>query len=569
MSPTIAIVHYCEGAGHATRMVAIARALDAAGADVHIAGGGAGSQYVTLNGYDSYEPTVVDYITDYQEGTISDVVTGSVLNSARRITDIVSWLRGIGPDALVTDDMFAAMAAVRIGVPQYILKHDTPSIYDDRLERLGAHFHCSFQSAAARTFFYPSVWTSDSSDTTDFTHVPPVALEGPDVDVPDDIDVVVVPSHYSNLGPIAEQLADHGKTVLNVGSESWESVPALLPYLRAANVVVCSGYSTVMEAAVAGTTCVVFPATDEQVGVARHLEDLSGFEVVTDVDAAVAAAEAPSAAPEYENGDTVIASEILDDLESQHSQTESSKQMISRRNILRGGAAAGAAAVGATATTAADGRKPYHFRYSRAADKSLDRTEALEEIQAALKHYDGNWPAEFHDLPADRFSGATIDAIHLTEMFKRVRGSAAIRVMQCTTTLDTSSADYRHWLWIGVDVSNSQVQTGVVRRHPTEIEPRHLRIAFAPTDGTIEHAQIPPTTQTATSSSTAFMPDESPPAHPAGKPPENAASFVWQGKNTRTLSFIGVCESSFPTTTASWVGSQWQIVCEFRPDLPR
>jgi hypothetical protein len=155
MSLTIAIVHYCEGAGHATWMLAIADALEAAGVTVHIAGGGAGAHFVDLNGYDAYEPTTVDFIGDYQDRTTSDLVSGSVVDSTRRISELVDWLRDIDPDAVVTDDMFAATAAVRVRVPQYVIKHELPDDYENRIERFDARFHCSFQSATARTFFYP------------------------------------------------------------------------------------------------------------------------------------------------------------------------------------------------------------------------------------------------------------------------------------------------------------------------------------------------------------------------------------------------------------------------------
>ena len=61
-SPNVAVVHYPEGAGHATRMLAVADAFETAAADVSFAGGGAGTEFVALNGYDASEPTAVDYI---------------------------------------------------------------------------------------------------------------------------------------------------------------------------------------------------------------------------------------------------------------------------------------------------------------------------------------------------------------------------------------------------------------------------------------------------------------------------------------------------------------------------
>jgi len=332
---TIAVAHYPEGAGHATRMLAIADALVETGADVELAGGGAGTQFVALNGYDEFEPTTVDYIDTYQGGSMRQVLRESVPATAERVTDYVEWLRDLDPDALVTDDMFAAIAATRTDVPLYVLKHDLPDLYRDRIERTGAAFHTEFQRSAAREFFYPAVWPptegepavaedehdgrDGTDDSVDVTRVPPVALEGDASDRPggeSTPDVVVVPSHYSDLGRVADNLARQGYDVLDVGSEAWEPVASLLPYLQAADVVVCSGYSTVMDAAVAGTPCVVHPATDEQEAVTNRLEDadVTGFAVAETPIEVLDAVASPPDPPSFANGATDVAAAVVDDL---------------------------------------------------------------------------------------------------------------------------------------------------------------------------------------------------------------------------------------------------------------
>lgn len=315
--PTVAVAHYPEGAGHATRMLAIAKKLERAGAEVLLAGGGAGARFVALNGYDAFEPTNVDFIDTYQDGSLREVLTGSVPASANRIRDYLAWLRETEPDALVTDDMFAAMAAARTDVPLYVLKHDMPALYRDRIERAGARFHTRFQLATAREFFYPAIWPASASDPDGVTRVPPVALEGDGggtrVDAPD---VILVPSHYSEFDELADRLERRGHDVLNVGGDDWEATPSLLPHLRGAEVVVCSGYSTIMDAAVAGTPCVIVPETDEQEAVADWIErfDTAGFTVADDPLAVLDAIESPPAAPEYDNGAAEIAESVMADL---------------------------------------------------------------------------------------------------------------------------------------------------------------------------------------------------------------------------------------------------------------
>lgn len=317
MVPDIAVAHYPEGAGHATRMLAVAKALERDGASVRLAGGGAGEKFVERNGYEEYVPTTVDYIDTYQGGSMRRVLAESVPKTAARVTDYIEWLRETEPDALLTDDMFAAMAALRTDVPLYVLKHDLPALYDDRIERAGATFHTVFQHAAAREFFYPTVWPRSGDERAGVRCVPPVALDG-DSTERGSHDVVVVPSHYSELGRIAGVLERQGLDVVDVGSDEWDPVSSLLPYIRAADVVVCSGYSTVMDAAVAGTPCVVHPATDEQGAVADWIDrfDVDGFAVAEEPLDVVEAVASPPDAPSFENGASVVADAVLADLDA-------------------------------------------------------------------------------------------------------------------------------------------------------------------------------------------------------------------------------------------------------------
>lgn len=322
MNPTVAVVHYPEGAGHATRMLAIAQELEARGATVELAGGGPGKRFVELLGYEECVPTVVDFIGDYQgEGSLRQVVTGSIPDAARRVRDVARWLRRVDADCVVTDDMFASMAATVARVPQYVCTHNTPGYYEAFAERAGAAALTKLQVATSREFFYPAVWPPLGGDPNSVERVPPIALdadsgeaaEGADVSPPPDVDVLISPSTYSTaLDTVTERLRERGRNVTVVGGEDWEPVASMVPVLRTANVVVCPGYSTVMEAAVAGTPCVVYPFTSEQRGVARFVErgGEPGFAVAESPEAAVEHVEAPPSAPDFENGAPVVAERV-------------------------------------------------------------------------------------------------------------------------------------------------------------------------------------------------------------------------------------------------------------------
>lgn len=330
MQPTIAVAHYPEGAGHATRMMAIGTELEKKDAEVLMAGGGSGTEFVTLNGYDEYEPTPVDYIDTYQDGSMSGVITKSVPASIERVADYVDWLGRIDPDALVTDDMFAAMAAPKAGVPLYVVKHDMPGLYQDSLEQAGAFFHTKFQLTTAREFFYPVVCPPSGIDPDGATRVSPIALDG-DARTIDAADIVCVPSHYSEFDRIAVQLERQGHDVLNVGDEEWEAVPSLLPYIRGADVVVCSGYSTIMDAAVAGTPCVIHPETTEQQAVGEWIDraDVAGFAVAEDAIDVLGAVRSLSESPSYRNGTDEIATTVIDDLQGTDDQATASNRTVS------------------------------------------------------------------------------------------------------------------------------------------------------------------------------------------------------------------------------------------------
>ncbi|MEF8799705.1 MAG: hypothetical protein V5A38_00285 [Halolamina sp.] len=337
MPPTVAVAHYPEGAGHATRMLAIANAIERRGGTVRMAGGGAGTEFVALNGYDEFEPTTVDFIDTYQGESVWQTASRSLPASMSRIVEYQAWLTATEPDALVTDDMFAAMAASRCDVPLYVLKHDMPGLYHDRLERAGAGFHTLFQLSTAEEFFYPVVWPASGVDPEAATRIPPVALNG-DGTVEDAPDVVVVPSHYSSLSRIAEHLRRQGYDVLDVADDDWDPVPTLLPYLRGADVVVCSGYSTIMDAAVAGTSCVVHPETDEQAAVADWLEryDVEGFTVADQPIDVLDAVAHPPDAPEFENGAEFIANTVMTDLRDPDPYAEPSETPAStEENVER------------------------------------------------------------------------------------------------------------------------------------------------------------------------------------------------------------------------------------------
>lgn len=324
MSPHVAVAHYPEGAGHATRMMAIARVLEQRGATVTLAGGGSGRRFYGPNGYAVTEMPSLNYVRDFQDASgpiqgIARVLKNSLPMTGRRVQRLVRWLRREDPDAVVTDDMFAALAASWVGAPLYVLTHNGSGLYRDLIVQLTTRGLTFSQRIVARRFFYPTVWPPSENDPPDVSRVPPVALrQGDDTEQhgPEDPGVVVVPSTYSEgFDELADRLRNAGYTTTHVGRADWNPVPAMLPILRRAEAVVCAGYSTVMEAAVAGTPCVVHPATNEQMGVADRLRGVKGFRIVERSEDVLDALRSSVGEPDHTNGDRVVTERILDDLE--------------------------------------------------------------------------------------------------------------------------------------------------------------------------------------------------------------------------------------------------------------
>jgi len=314
---TIAVGHYCEGAGHATRMLAVAEALADAGYEFEIAGGGPGEPFVEANGYTEHPLPTVDFIESYQgEETARGSARGvldDVADSTRRIRAYVSWLRELDPIAFVTDDFSGCIAGALARQRLFYVSHDPVGFYETTPERASAQVRTRFPTFAAETFCFPTVWDGEP-DIPGTTRVGPMAPvdDTPASELPD-VDVLVVPSAFSvDEHELAAALAERGREATLVGGEDWTLQPSLQPYIRAADLVVCSGYSTVMEAAVAETPCVVLPATSEQRGVAAAIADVQGFAVaksIEDVVDQLGTLDPPSG---HENGALTIA-EIVDD----------------------------------------------------------------------------------------------------------------------------------------------------------------------------------------------------------------------------------------------------------------
>lgn len=305
-----AVMHHCEGSGHAMKMLAIAQKLEEEGVEVEITGGGKGEKFLELNGREPFSPATIHYTSKYyEEGLISALRHLSTALTSR-VGDLRGWLRRENPDVVVTDDPLVPFICMYEGLDYYIVSHWSWKMPEDNLEKAVTWVVNRLSTLRSSGFFYPAVWEGLEPKGAD--SVGPIAPEGEEKDL--DFDILVVPTKMKDrTDEFVEQLEDYDLEV--VGSEDWEIQPSLQPYLEEADVVICGGYSTIMEASVAGTPCVIVPYTSEQYGISDILEEYRGYrkysgDIVEDI------SQVEDLEPKR-NGAEEIARAVAEDLEDE------------------------------------------------------------------------------------------------------------------------------------------------------------------------------------------------------------------------------------------------------------
>ncbi len=314
MPEKIAVAHAPEGAGNAIRMLAIASELKKNGKEVVMAGGGPGSLFVELNGFEEFEPATVDFIDEREAGGLKDAILKNGPQSVRRFQEFSGWLEKEKPAAVVTDDPFAAFASKSQGTHFFRVDHSKAEFYDSQFERNLHRLFNWFSIEFGEEFFFTCV-SPDTGEQEGVKKVNPLVLEPENPEKVEEFDVLLVPGTYSKgFDRLAENLRQRGFRVKMVGDDDWKPVPAMLPYYQEADVVVCTGFSSVSEAVVAGTPCVLYPFIDCQNGVARSIEreESKGIAVVNSIDEALEKVEDPPEAMELENGAPEVAAYIAD-----------------------------------------------------------------------------------------------------------------------------------------------------------------------------------------------------------------------------------------------------------------
>ncbi|RJX41925.1 hypothetical protein DM826_09680 [Halonotius aquaticus] len=320
MIEKVAIVYWCDGAGHAARSIPVAKEFRSRGIEVAIGGGGPGERFVDLNGFEQPEFTTVTVEGNTPKAFLEHTLFDLVPSSVRRLREVTAWLREEEPDVLITDDVFAGLAAARLGIDFYRIDHLTTDLFGTVWGPPLA-FYNQVSLKFAEGIIVTSLWPDDPAPEGT-TRVGPLAQEGDPEEAVEPYDVLLNPgSHGDHFGELRERLEVKGYDVRTVGDDDWETKPTMTPYTAAADVVVCTGFSSIADTVVAGTPCVIYPFLPFQKALAERAEakHLTGISMATTVDRVIDRVEeyvGSDVAPDYDNGapafvDTVLAG--LDD----------------------------------------------------------------------------------------------------------------------------------------------------------------------------------------------------------------------------------------------------------------
>lgn len=317
MTEKVAFVYWCDGAGHAARSIPVLKELESRDIEVSVAGGGPGKKFVQMNGYEHPDLTHVAVKGSTPISFVKHTFGSLIPSIFKRTRELNQWMKEEDPDKVVTDDLFAMLVAIRQGKEFHRIDHLTPGLFGLRW-RIPSKIYNKLSLIFGEQIIVTSLWKEDE-DPAGYTRVDPLAQEGESDDEIEGYDVLINPgTHGENFDRIKEELDEEGLDVRTVGDDEWETKPSMTPYTEKADVVICTGFSSIADTVVAGTPCIIYPFLPFQRAIADRVEEknLKGLSKATSVEGVVEEAEHYSSgsgeSPEYENGAPGFVDALLD-----------------------------------------------------------------------------------------------------------------------------------------------------------------------------------------------------------------------------------------------------------------
>jgi hypothetical protein len=303
----IALVYWPDTTGHAARSIPIAKEVESRGHDLIMAGGGFGSRFVEMNGFELQGFAEFEMLPDSKSklGLIKHTLADTLPKALKRFRQLFGWLRREKPDKVVTDDMLCLICAFVLRIEVYRIENWTPQMFGFPLSSLYSLYDrltLTFGDKIVLTSLWPWEEAREGVERSG-----PLAQEGSEQ--VDQYDVLLMPGSFGEeFGEIRSELEENGYKVKMVGADDWDTKASMTPQTKAAECTVCCGFSSIADSVVGGTHCIVYPHLFLQQGIARSIEerDLNGLEVAHTKDEVLKAAkrcvDSSCAQPDYENG---------------------------------------------------------------------------------------------------------------------------------------------------------------------------------------------------------------------------------------------------------------------------
>lgn len=273
-----------EGAGHASRSIAIAKDLDSEEIDIYFAGAGSGLEFIRQNDFPYFEVSNLSFHEPLIKSNYRRLIFDFLPTFLKKIEEYRKLVKKF--DLVVSDNDYpSVLASISTGAQFVYISHDLGDFYPaggtvvEIWNKFSRHFSAEF--------IFPNIFLREEKLSKRVKEVGPLAhVENSQVK---DLDVLLVPSQFGSqeFQLIRNRLEKWGIRVKSITGGDWKIAPNLYPFIKSASKVICSGYSTLMECSLASTPPIILPKTPEQKFLAKSLKDKEGFYVASSAEEAL------------------------------------------------------------------------------------------------------------------------------------------------------------------------------------------------------------------------------------------------------------------------------------------
>ena len=258
------------GIGHATRSLAIANYLKNKDTEIVFGGFGPGLELIKLNGFEVYKLPQPKFFP-LEKIKIKDLIKPYFQHRK----EYLKLFREFRPDVHVCDMELVSLIIGKIYARyNFLITHEfKPFNFKLGFKGFLRKWIIKNKEVFADITFY--TWIEDIPLKQNRRLVGPLAYEEPAKKLSGKNKILYIPTGTSknsvNLSEISKNIdatiysrGDNGKNICKL-----KKVPNLFPYIKGVDLVICSGYSSIMECIIARTPCIVLPNTVEQIEVAE------------------------------------------------------------------------------------------------------------------------------------------------------------------------------------------------------------------------------------------------------------------------------------------------------------